>query len=114
MDISTLPLQAPSSPMAVYELLAAYEQVPMRALPAAFGICCPSLKLKVVFAGNVNKYGEAVFNELTKRGVAAKDIFGRGVEAFGLVSSTMERLPTGAEVDDREGFSAAGEPSTSS
>lgn len=108
-----VPLTAPTSVSLRADVCVAANLNMQRAGGAALGLCWsgpgkPKAKL-AKYKHVLNEYGGAVIDELAATGVPLVEIFAAGTTAIAMCS---DGLVWSAEVDEAEGFSEAGAPST--
>tara|TARA_R110000868_G_scaffold175059_1_gene411989 strand:- start:84 stop:446 length:363 start_codon:yes stop_codon:yes gene_type:complete len=104
-------LRLPPSFASRYDVVAAIEANPYRAMAAALGLCWHG-RGRITGAkwsgGKVLDYGGAVIDELLGRGVTYADVALAGSRALDLI---VQSLPQAGEVKEAEGNSEAQEES---
>jgi len=105
-----IPLKAPASASARWDVYSAATANPNRAFAAALALCWdgtdrPRAKL-AAHRFDALAFGGAVLDELVARGVPLPEVIGAGLVAWQMCG---EGLITGAEVEEAEGFSSGGE-----
>lgn len=102
-----VPLKAPASASARWDVYSAATSNPNRAFAAALALCWdgpnkPRTRL-AAHRFDALSWGGAVLDELVERGVPLPEVIGAGLRAWQLCG---EGLITGEEVKDAEGFSS--------
>lgn len=83
-----------------------------RVLAAGLALCCPTLNAgtSADYAAldfDVVKFGHAAYNAIRSQGHSIEEVQRAGIEAYNLLAASV--FPRENEVDEKEGFTEAGE-----